>query len=114
MKSLNKSFKDKLLVGFLEPSVSSLGLIIACFVAGFNIERTPLFLIIVIVLLFFTAYAGMKMSNMYEDFASDDEDIKFSTYFPKANFVMSNLPLFIIGMVFSFGLGAIFRGNTSL
>lgn len=90
------------------------GLIIACFIAGFNIERTPLFLIIVIILLFITALVAMQIANFYEDFALDDTDIEFSTYFPKANFVMSNLALFIVGMVFSFGLGAIFRGNTSL
>lgn len=90
------------------------GLIIACFVAGFNIERSPLFLIIVIVLLFIVSFVAMQISNFYEDFALEDTDIQFSTYFPKANFVMSNLALFIIGMIFSFGLGAIFRGNTSL
>lgn len=90
------------------------GLIIACFVAGFNINRTPLFLILVIILMFFVAYAGMKITNFYEDFAADDTDLEFSTYFPKANFVMSNLGLFVLGMIFSFGLGAIMRGNTSL
>lgn len=91
------------------------GIIIASFVAGFNIQRTPLFLILVIILLFISTFVGMKITNFYEDFAIDSSnDLSFSSYFPKANFIMSNLALFILGMVFSFGLGAIFRGNTSL
>lgn len=83
-------------------------LVIASFFAGLTTQRNPIALIIVILLLFGSVWLGMTINNTYEDLASDmTDDIDFSTYFPKAHWVMSNLVISLIMVGFSFGLGMV-------
>lgn len=84
------------------------GLVIASFFAGLTTQRNPIALIIVVLLLFGSVWLGMTINNVYENMASDmSDDIDFSTYFPKAHWVMSNLVISLIMVGFTFGVGMV-------
>lgn len=81
-------------------------MLLAAFLAGATIQQSPVVLIIVIITMFLTTYIGMNIVNFYEDITIDtSDDIDFSTYYPKASFIMNNLALYIIGAVTLFGIG---------
>ena len=81
-------------------------ILIGFFMAGFTLENNPVILFVVLLLLFFGAYAAMHIVNLYEDISAETIDtLKFEEEFPRANFVMSNLVEFIIGGVVLLGLG---------
>lgn len=87
------------------------GLMIGFFLAGRTLTNNPVILVVLILILLFTVYAGMHIVNIYEELADDTSDtLSFSTEFPKANAIMSNLVLIIVGGVTLLGLG-VFTGN---
>ena len=90
------------------------GLVVGAFLSGFATDRTPVFLLLTIVLLFATGYVGGKISNFYDEFDRDAQELALAGTFPKAHFIMSYLPLFIVGLVFVFGVGIILRNNASI
>jgi hypothetical protein len=87
------------------------GLLIGALISGFTTDRTPVFLLLTIILLFATGYVGAKISNFYDDFQSDDSELSLANDFPKAHFIMSKLPIFIVGLVFVFGIGVLMRNQ---
>lgn len=90
------------------------GLIIGAFISGFTTNRTPVFLLLTIILLFVTGFVGAKISNFYDDFDGDAQELALSTNFPKAHFIMSNLPLFLVGIITLFGVGVILRNQSEV
>ena len=75
----------------------SIGLVIT----SFFIPTHPIFLVINVFGIFFLAFIGMLLSNMYKDII--DESIELATVsgtFPKLNFVMNQLPWIAVILVF--------------
>ncbi len=77
--------------------VLSIGLIIT----SFFIPTHPIFLVINVFGIFFLAFMGMLLSNMYADIIAESEEMAsvYST-FPKLNFVMNQLPWIAVILVF--------------
>ena len=77
--------------------VLSIGLIIT----SFFIPTHPIFLVINVFGIFFLAFLGMLLSNMYADIIAESEEMAsvYST-FPKLNFVMNKLPWIACILVF--------------
>ena len=75
----------------------SIGLIIT----SFFIPTHPVFLVINVFGIFFLAFMGMLLSNMYKDMIDASEELAsvYST-FPKLNFVMNQLPWIACILVF--------------
>ena len=75
----------------------SIGLIIT----SFFIPTHPIFLVINVFGIFFLAFLGMLLSNMYADIIAESTELAsvYST-FPKLNFVMNQLPWIACILVF--------------
>ena len=77
--------------------VLSIGLIIT----SFFIPTHPIFLVINVFGIFFLAFLGMLLSNMYADIISESPELaEVSGTFPKLNFVMNQLPWIACILVF--------------
>lgn len=82
------------------------GLLLCMFLAGSTIQKSPVIVIVLFVLLIVTAYAGITVNSLYDELQADTIDtIDFADSFPKSNFIMENILLVIIGAVTLFGLG---------
>lgn len=77
--------------------VLSIGLIIT----SFFIPTHPIFIVINVFGIFFLAFLGMLLSNMYADIIAESTELAsvYST-FPKLNFVMNQLPWIACILVF--------------
>ena len=77
--------------------VLSIGLIIT----SFFIPTHPIFMVINVFGIFFLAFLGMLLSNLYADIIGESEELAsvYST-FPKLNFVMNQLPWIACILVF--------------
>ena len=77
--------------------VLSIGLIITSFL----IPTHPVFLVINVFGIFFLAFIGMLLSNLYADIIAESDELAsvYST-FPKINFVMNKLPWIACILVF--------------
>ena len=75
----------------------SIGLIIT----SFFIPTHPIFLVINVFGIFFLAFLGMLLSNLYADIIVESEELEsvYST-FPKLNFIMNQLPWIACFLVF--------------
>ncbi len=75
----------------------SIGLIIT----SFFIPTHPIFMVINVFGIFFLAFLGMLLSNMYKDIIDESPELLsvFDT-FPKLNFVMNQLPWIAVILVF--------------
>ena len=75
----------------------SIGLIIT----SFFIPTHPIFIVINVFGIFFLAFLGMLLSNLYADIIAESEELAavYST-FPKLNFVMNQLPWIACILVF--------------
>ncbi len=77
--------------------VLSIGLIIT----SFFIPTHPIFLVINVFGIFFLAFLGMLLSNMYADIIAESPELALvSGTFPKLNFVMNQLPWIAVILVF--------------
>ena len=77
--------------------VLSIGLIIT----SFFIPTHPIFLVINVFGIFFLAFMGMLLSNMYADIIAESPELaEVSGSFPKLNFVMNQLPWIASILVF--------------
>lgn len=77
--------------------VLSIGLIIT----SFFIPTHPIFLVINVIGIFFLAFMGMILSNMYKDIIDESVELAIvSTSFPKLNFIMNQLPWIACILVF--------------
>ena len=77
--------------------VLSIGLIIT----SFFIPTHPIFLVINVFGIFFLAFLGMLLSNMYADIIAESPELaEVSGTFPKLNFVMNQLPWIACILVF--------------
>jgi len=77
--------------------VLSIGLIIT----SFFIPTHPIFMVVNVFGIFFLAFLGMLLSNLYADIIAESEELAavYST-FPKLNFVMNQLPWIACVLVF--------------
>ena len=77
--------------------VLSIGLIITSFL----IPTHPVFMVVNVFGIFFLAFIGMLLSNMYADIIAESTELAsvYST-FPKLNFVMNQLPWIAVILVF--------------
>ncbi len=77
--------------------VLSIGLI----VTSFFIPTHPIFMVINIFGIFFLAFLGMLLSNLYKDIIDESTELAsvYST-FPKLNFAMNQLPWIAVILVF--------------
>jgi len=77
--------------------VLAIGLIIT----SFFIPTHPIFLVVNVFGIFFLAFMGMVLSNLYADIISESTELAsvYST-FPKLNFVMNQLPWIAVILVF--------------
>ena len=75
----------------------SIGLVIT----SFFIPTHPIFIVINVFGIFFLAFLGMLLSNMYADIISESPEMaSVSGTFPKLNFVMNQLPWIAVVLVF--------------
>ena len=76
-------------------------LAIGLIVTSFFISTHPVFLVINVFGIFFLAFLGMLLSNLYKDIIDESVELAsvFST-FPKLNFVMNQLPWIAVILVF--------------
>lgn len=76
-------------------------LAIGLIVSSFFIPTHPVFLVINVFGIFFLAFIGMLLSNMYADMIDESPELAsvYST-FPKLNFVMNQLPWIACILVF--------------
>ena len=75
----------------------SIGLIIT----SFFIPTHPIFLVINVFGIFFLAFIGMLLSNMYKDIIDESSELaSVSGSFPKLTFVMNQLPWIAVILVF--------------
>jgi len=76
-------------------------LAIGLIITSFFIPTHPIFIVINVFGIFFLAFLGMLLSNMYSDIISSSTDLAsvYST-FPKLNFVMNQLPWIAAILVF--------------
>lgn len=82
------------------------GLLLGLFAAGLTLQNSPVIVIVVLVLLAVTAYAGMHVSNLYDELQTETVDtIDFQTNFPKSHLIMNNIVLIVTGGVALFGMG---------
>jgi len=79
-------------------------------VSSLFVDSNPIFLIISIVLLIIILSVMGVMSNTYETFIMEDDLFTFSAGFPKMNFVMEHLVLFMVFIGLS-GIIAIYGKN---
>jgi len=77
--------------------VLAIGLIITSFL----IPTHPIFLVVNVFGIFFLAFLGMLLSNLYADIIAESEELAsvYST-FPKLNFIMNQLPWIACILVF--------------
>lgn len=76
-------------------------LAIGLVVTSFLIPSHPVFMVVNVFGIFFLAFLGMLLSNMYADII--DESVELATVsltFPKLNFVMNQLPWIAVILVF--------------
>ena len=76
-------------------------LAIGLIITSFFIPTHPIFMVINVFGIFFLAFLGMLLSNMYKDIIDESVELAsvFST-FPKLNFVMNQLPWIAVILVF--------------
>lgn len=75
---------------------------IAVIIASFLLDTHPVFFIITVIVLLVVIYLAAVLSNTYQELGTDDA---FSVNsFPMTNFVMINLPIFILAIAFSVGV----------
>lgn len=76
-------------------------LAIGLIVTSFFIPTHPVFLVINVFGIFFLAFMGMLLSNLYADIIAESADLaSVYTSFPKLNFVMNQLPWIACFLVF--------------
>ena len=76
-------------------------LAIGLIVTSFFIPTHPVFLVINVFGIFFLAFLGMLLSNMYSDIINESTELAVvSTTFPKLNFIMNQLPWIACILVF--------------
>jgi len=115
-KAVSQSFTDKNNIA-LDNGFAFLigGIMIGLFLAGRTLNNNPVVLGMVFLLLFFTVYAGFHIVNIYQDLADNTVDtLNFGVEFPKANAIMSNLVIVIIGGITLFGLGIYTSNNIGI
>lgn len=83
----------------------TIGLFIGLFVAGVTVERSPIALIVVFLLLLVSVWAGMTVNNLYYELLAENPSLLLSQEFPIANHIMSNIFLYFFGGMVLFGLG---------
>jgi hypothetical protein len=81
------------------------GMFIALFVAGINVERSPLVLFLVFILLLFAGLVSMVVNNLYYDMLANTPDLEFEQEFPITTTILNNLVYFVIGGIGLFGFG---------
>jgi hypothetical protein len=79
-------------------------------VSSIFIDSHPIFMIISFILLIILLSVVGVMSNSYETFIMDESVYTFASSFPKINFIMEHLTMFLIFISFS-GLIAVFGKN---
>ena len=79
-------------------------------VSSIFIDSHPVFLVISLILLVIMFTVVGVLSNSYESFIMDGDIYTFAASFPKMNFVMEHLVLFLVFMSFT-GLIAVFGKN---
>lgn len=65
-------------------------------VSSLFIDASPIFVIISIILLAIVLILVAVMSNAYEEFISDGDVYTFAAGFPKMNYIMEHLVLFVV------------------
>lgn len=90
--------------------IFAIGLVIAIFIAGLTLDNSPLFLIIAIILLFVLAAIGMVITNSWEEMQQDN-DLSISSSYPNTNYILTHLGLYFPILIFSFGLGIVFKNR---
>ena len=76
-------------------------LAIGLIITSFFIPTHPIFMVVNVFGIFFLAFLGMLLSNLYADIIAESTDLAavYST-FPKLNFVMNQLPWIACILVF--------------
>lgn len=81
---------------FLAYVLLMVGLVISVFL----VDTQPIFLILTIVLIFFSIVALMILSNVYDDLMTDSDLSAFAGRFPKTQWLMTHLVEIAIGAAF--------------
>ncbi len=76
-------------------------LAIGLIITSFLIPTHPVFIVVNVFGIFFLAFLGMLLSNMYQDILGESSELaEVSGTFPKLNFVMNQLPWIAVILVF--------------
>ncbi|GAG58818.1 unnamed protein product [marine sediment metagenome] len=75
------------------------GMWAAAILSGFLLDTYPAFFIIVVIIITPVLFAGITLSNIYEDLMTDDEIIQYQTEFPMSYWLITHfLPIGILLM----------------
>lgn len=77
---------------------------LAVIVASIFIDSHPVFMVIVVFVLVAMSLVGMALSNIWDDISNEDELASTTSTLPITNFIISNLPIYIIVLVVTVGV----------
>ena len=72
--------------------------------ASWRIDAHPIFFIISLLLMIFVILIGMTLGNSFQDIIADADIQPYADSFPMINFVMSNLGIISVSIVFSIAI----------
>lgn len=84
---------------------------ILALVGSWQVDASPIFLIISVLLIGFLLFVGAIMSNTHEEISADPGLTDFAAEFPVTNFIMGNLVFVILAIGFSVIIVLYGKGN---
>lgn len=70
-------------------------------VASYQVDTNPAFFVVTLIIMVVVFFVAAQMSNVYEDFASDEEIAATAANYPITDWIMSHLLIVLIAVAFS-------------